>query len=158
TDRNQFLHKLHKQISDLQEVSTVEECDVVLVFCPIVSRAGIDIEVALKQLINVPILLVVLHSHTFDPERTVPDSYRHVKQKNTITVDCPFHEDKGLLKCRKNNDAMKKMTNIKKWMIFINTEYPAQDRLYSIYLSLLSQKSRELSWKLKNNLSAIKRK
>ncbi|XP_076866875.1 uncharacterized protein LOC143518321 [Brachyhypopomus gauderio] len=43
-----FLQRLHKQIPDLQEVSTVEECDVILLFCPIVSSARTDIEAALK--------------------------------------------------------------------------------------------------------------
>ncbi|XP_076866908.1 uncharacterized protein LOC143518353 [Brachyhypopomus gauderio] len=106
-----FLQMLHKQIPDLQEVSTVEECDVILLFCPIVSRAGTDIEAALKLITEAdskPAVLVVLH-HTFDPYCTVPDSSRSVTRENTTTVDCLFHEDQGLLQCRKNNEAMRRV-------------------------------------------------
>ena len=40
---------LHTEMQ-LKEVFTVEESDVILVFCPIVSRAGTDIEAALQEL------------------------------------------------------------------------------------------------------------
>lgn len=52
--------------------------------------------------------LVVLH-HTFDPDTTVPDSSTAVKRQNLIVVDCLFHEDKGLLTCSKNTEAVKKV-------------------------------------------------
>ncbi|XP_076866873.1 uncharacterized protein LOC143518319 [Brachyhypopomus gauderio] len=106
-----ILQILHKQIPDLQDVSTVEECDVILLFCPIVSRAGTDIEAALTLITEAdskPAVLVVLH-HTFDPDSTVPDSSRSVTRKNTTTVDCLFHEYRGLLKCPKNEDTVKKI-------------------------------------------------
>ncbi|XP_076866904.1 uncharacterized protein LOC143518350 [Brachyhypopomus gauderio] len=107
-----FISRLHKQIPDLQEVSTVEECDVILLFCPIVSRAGSDIKSALKKLPETadskPAVLVVLHL-TFDRHYTVPDSSRYVTRENTTTVDCLFHEDCGLLNCLKNEEALKKV-------------------------------------------------
>ncbi|XP_076866974.1 uncharacterized protein LOC143518396 isoform X2 [Brachyhypopomus gauderio] len=106
-----FLQMLHKQIPDLQEVSTVEECDVILLFCAIVSRAGTDIEAALKlitEAVSKPAVLVVLH-HTFDPYCTVPDSSRSVTRKNMTTVDCLFHEDQGLLKCTRNTEAVSRV-------------------------------------------------
>ncbi|XP_076866905.1 uncharacterized protein LOC143518351 [Brachyhypopomus gauderio] len=107
-----FISRLHEQTPDLQEVSTVEECDVILLFCPIVSRAGTDIEAALKKLpeaaVSKPAVLVVLH-HTFYPDCTVPDSSRSVTRENTTTVDCLFYEDCGLLKCLKNEEALKKV-------------------------------------------------
>ncbi|XP_076866902.1 uncharacterized protein LOC143518348 [Brachyhypopomus gauderio] len=106
-----ILQILHKQIPDLQDVSTVEECDVILLFCPIVSRAGTDIEAGLTLITEAdskPAVLVVLH-HTFDPDYTVPDSSRSVTRKNTTTVDCLFYEYRGLLKCPKNEDAVKKI-------------------------------------------------
>ncbi|XP_076866995.1 uncharacterized protein LOC143518405 [Brachyhypopomus gauderio] len=106
-----FLQMLHEQTPDLQKVSTVEECDVILLFCPIVSSAGTDIEAALKlitEAVSKPAVLVVLH-HTFDPDRTVPNSSRSVTRENTTTVDCLFHEDCGLLKCLKNEEALKKV-------------------------------------------------
>lgn len=62
------------------------------------------------------VALVVLH-HTFDPECSVPDSSRVVNKENKedpenpLVVDCLFHEDKGLLQCRKNDEAVKKVAD-----------------------------------------------
>lgn len=53
-----------------------------------------------------PAVLVMLH-HTFDTECVVPESSKAVNRANTITVDCLFHEDQGLLRCKKNYDAIK---------------------------------------------------
>ncbi|XP_037389229.1 uncharacterized protein LOC108427060 isoform X3 [Pygocentrus nattereri] len=112
-----FVRILCKRRTALQEVLTVEECDVVLVFCPVVSRAGTDIEAALQELSDKsatkPAVLVVLH-HTLNPDLTVPDSSRAVNREKTLTVDCLFHEDKGLLQCRKNDEALCKVAD---WLI-----------------------------------------
>ncbi|XP_053532875.1 uncharacterized protein LOC108261615 isoform X8 [Ictalurus punctatus] len=108
--------KLQEVIPGLQKVQKVDESDFILVFCPIVSRAGTDIEAAVKNLNtlagNKPALLVVLH-HTFDPECVVPDSSRAVKRDDTITVDCLFHEDQGLLQCRRNNEGF---NSVSEWI------------------------------------------
>uniref|UniRef100_A0A8C8HSB8 Uncharacterized protein n=1 Tax=Oncorhynchus tshawytscha TaxID=74940 RepID=A0A8C8HSB8_ONCTS len=90
------------------EGSSTEECDVILAFCPIVSRAGTDIEAALEQIpAGKPVILVVLH-HTFDPDYTVPDSSRLVTRGDEIlTVDCLFHENQGLLECPRNESVLK---------------------------------------------------
>ncbi|GAA6077778.1 uncharacterized protein LOC113640196, partial [Tachysurus ichikawai] len=104
-----FIAQLKQKIPSLQKVNKVEECDFVLVFCPVVSRAGTDIESAEKKLdatsATKPAVLVVFH-HTFDPESVVPDSCRAVTRANTVTVDCLFHEDQGLLHCYKNTKAI----------------------------------------------------
>ncbi|XP_073716760.1 uncharacterized protein [Misgurnus anguillicaudatus] len=107
-----FIDTLKNQIQDLKEVRAMDESDIFMVFCPIVSRAGTDIEAALKRFkdstarkLNV---LVVLH-HTFDPEKTVPDSSRCVKRMDILIVDCLFYEDTGLLECQKNHDAIDKV-------------------------------------------------
>uniref|UniRef100_A0A8C8M6D2 Uncharacterized protein n=1 Tax=Oncorhynchus tshawytscha TaxID=74940 RepID=A0A8C8M6D2_ONCTS len=94
----------------LTEVTSLEECDVILAFCPIVSRAGTDIEAALEQIpAGKPVILVVLH-HTFDPDYTEPDSSRLVTRGDVIlTVDCLFHENQGLLKCPRNEEAILKI-------------------------------------------------
>lgn len=44
----QFFNTLSDHIKSLKEVPTVDDSHVVLVFCPVVSRAGTDIEAALK--------------------------------------------------------------------------------------------------------------
>ncbi|XP_034156362.2 girdin isoform X2 [Pangasianodon hypophthalmus] len=107
-----FIDRLKEQIP-LQEVLTENACDFILVFCPIVSRAGTDIDAAVKKLQNIsetkPAVLVVLH-HTFDRECVVPDSSRVVTRKNMIAVDCLFHEDQGLLQCSKNDESLSTTT------------------------------------------------
>uniref|UniRef100_A0A8C7RZA1 Uncharacterized protein n=1 Tax=Oncorhynchus mykiss TaxID=8022 RepID=A0A8C7RZA1_ONCMY len=94
------------------EVTSLEESDVILAFCPIVSRAGTDIEAAVQQIpAGKPVILVVLH-HTFNPDYTVPDSSRLVTRGDVIlTVDCLFHENQGLLKCPRNEEAILKILN-----------------------------------------------
>uniref|UniRef100_A0A8B9JF21 Uncharacterized protein n=1 Tax=Astyanax mexicanus TaxID=7994 RepID=A0A8B9JF21_ASTMX len=96
----------------LKEMS-VEECDAVLVFCPIVSRAGTDISAALQKLDaykeSKPTVLVILHQ-TLNPEFFVPENSRSVNRENTLTVDCLFQEGKGLLRCDRNQEALDKVT------------------------------------------------
>lgn len=41
---------LKEQISALQEVSTVEECEIILVFCPVIRGAALDYKAALEKL------------------------------------------------------------------------------------------------------------
>ncbi|XP_053474274.1 uncharacterized protein LOC128603683 isoform X2 [Ictalurus furcatus] len=130
-----IIKHLKDQIPDLQEVSAVEESDFILVFCPVVSRTGTDIEAAVQKLrtisVTKPAFLVVLH-HTFDPECVVPDSSRAVKRENTVTVDCLFHEDQGLLKCPKNDKSFATVTN------HIQPPVPRQT-LFSLNIASLGQ-------------------
>nr|XP_029487283.1 uncharacterized protein LOC115107789 isoform X1 [Oncorhynchus nerka] len=92
------------------EVMPQEESDVIMAFCPIVSRAGTDIEAALQQIpAGKPVILVVLH-HTSNLDYTVPDSSRLVTREDVIlTVDCLFHESQGLLECLHNEAAVKEI-------------------------------------------------
>lgn len=46
----EFLRNLSQRVSGLQEVRSVEQCDVILLFSPVVSRAEKDIKAALKKL------------------------------------------------------------------------------------------------------------
>ncbi|ROL55425.1 hypothetical protein DPX16_20801 [Anabarilius grahami] len=97
--RNQILHNLLRQIPNLKEVHSVKDCDVILVFCTIFSRAGTDIDAALNELnycsASKPAIFMVLH-HTFEPEKIIPDSSRYVTRMKTLTVDCLFNEDEEL--------------------------------------------------------------
>uniref|UniRef100_A0A672MN48 Si:dkey-58f10.6 n=1 Tax=Sinocyclocheilus grahami TaxID=75366 RepID=A0A672MN48_SINGR len=113
--KEEIITNVLQQISGLREL-TVEKCDAILVFCFIISRAGTDIDAVLNELKALseskPVVFMVLH-HTFDPEKTVPDSSRFVTRVNTVTVDCLFYEDEGLLKCGKNDEAL---TRILQWL------------------------------------------
>ncbi|KAF5900183.1 calponin homology domain-containing protein DDB_G0272472-like isoform X3, partial [Clarias magur] len=105
--------KLQELIPGLQKVQNLDDCDFILVFCP-ASCAGTDIEAAVRKLNtlpgNRPTVLVMLH-HTFDPEYVAPDSSRRANRENTVTVDCLFYEDQGLLQCFKNDEALSKVIN-----------------------------------------------
>ncbi|XP_024276183.2 uncharacterized protein LOC112250343 isoform X2 [Oncorhynchus tshawytscha] len=92
------------------EVISQEESDVIMAFCPIVSRAGTDIGAALQQIpAGKPVILVVLH-HTSNPDYTVPGSSRLVTRGDVkLTVDCLFHESQGLLECLHNEAAVKEI-------------------------------------------------
>ncbi|XP_045555198.1 uncharacterized protein isoform X2 [Salmo salar] len=107
----QFMSQLNKTTRCFTEVELPVESDVILAFCPIVSRAGTDIEAALQQIpIGKDALLVVLH-HTFNPDSTVPDSSRLVTRSDVIlTVDCLFYESQGgLLDCPRSDAAVSRV-------------------------------------------------
>ncbi|XP_073696888.1 uncharacterized protein [Garra rufa] len=112
-----IISTLQTRIEDLREVQTVDKSDIVMVFCPIVSRVGTDIDAALKAFSNYTetklAVLVVIH-HTFDPEKMVPESSKCVNRTDILTVDYLFYEDTGLLKCQKNSDSTDKVVN---WLI-----------------------------------------
>ncbi|KAI5608291.1 hypothetical protein C0J50_6762, partial [Silurus asotus] len=106
-----FMSMLKHQIP-LQEVRTAHECDMILAFCPVVSRAGTDIDAAQKKIndksADKPAFLIVLH-YTFNSECAVPESSRIVTRKNTITIDCLFYENRGFLQCHKNHSSFSKI-------------------------------------------------
>ncbi|XP_053345223.1 uncharacterized protein LOC128515183 isoform X2 [Clarias gariepinus] len=104
--RSAFIKRVCRLL-DVISVSKEKECDVKVVFCPIVSRAGTDIEAALLRLaLEKPTIVFVLH-HTFDPDYNAPSSSRYEKNK-LMLVDLLFHEDSGMLKCLKNDEAFSK--------------------------------------------------
>ncbi|XP_015207956.1 uncharacterized protein [Lepisosteus oculatus] len=84
----------------------------VLVFCPVHSRVGADIEEATKKIpTNKNAVLVVMH-HTHDPNRVLSESSRLVNRTNIVeTVDCLFHETVGLLECEVNTQAIVKVSS-----------------------------------------------
>ncbi|XP_072543135.1 uncharacterized protein [Salminus brasiliensis] len=148
-----FIRKLIDGKPDLKEVSTVEECDVILAFCPVASRAGTDIESALKKLQQLsetkPAVLLVLH-HTSDPEATVPDSSRSVDRGNTLTVDCLFHEDRGLLQCSRNQRALEKVTQWIKPQMKPDVPGPTADETQKAELEKLKREITKKDNELKN--------
>lgn len=51
-------------------------------------------------------VFVVLH-HTFDQDYIAPDSRFFITNNKEFAIDCLFHEDQGLLKCPRNDDAIR---------------------------------------------------
>ncbi|XDV20473.1 hypothetical protein PO909_025796 [Leuciscus waleckii] len=106
---DEFKKSLHNKVSGLKEVYSLEQCQFTLFFCTIVSRAGTDIDAAMKYIDQVtigftPVILVILHS-TFDPERIIPDSNNAIKRHDIFAVDCLIF-DNELLRCQKNDNAI----------------------------------------------------
>uniref|UniRef100_A0A087Y7N6 Uncharacterized protein n=1 Tax=Poecilia formosa TaxID=48698 RepID=A0A087Y7N6_POEFO len=93
------------------KVSSPEECDYFLVFCPVVSRVAADISGALARVpANKPGILVVLH-HTSDANLALAESSRQVHDLNVIlTVDFLFW----------NDDLLDSSCNNKSWNLIQN--------------------------------------
>ncbi|XP_027030025.2 uncharacterized protein LOC113660615 isoform X1 [Tachysurus fulvidraco] len=97
--------------SNLHEVQSIKQSNVIIAFVPVVSRAGTDIQSAMKIIPeDKPVVLVILH-HTFDPDIVVPDVRSYVDMTDVFVVDCLFHEDQGLLRCLRNDDAIEAVTD-----------------------------------------------
>ncbi|XP_047664456.1 uncharacterized protein LOC125140216 isoform X2 [Tachysurus fulvidraco] len=101
----------HLTTSEFHEVQAMNKSDVIIAFVPVVSRAGTDIQSAMEIIpVDKPVVLVMLH-HTFDPDIVVPDVRSYVNRTDVFVVDCLFHEDQGLLRCLRNDDAIKAVTD-----------------------------------------------
>ncbi|XP_073807252.1 uncharacterized protein isoform X2 [Danio rerio] len=81
--------------------------DVYLAFCPVVSDTKTNIDATLKNIKDdKPTILVVLHQ-TLEKEAVVSKSSTFVERENMLVLDCLFYEGKGLLACKKNEEAYK---------------------------------------------------
>ncbi|KAK1889273.1 Lon protease [Dissostichus eleginoides] len=98
------------------KVSSPEQSDYLVLFCPIASRVGTDIGEAMDKISGgKPIVLVVMH-HTYDKDYFVPESRRLVENPDVIvTVDVLFHESKMLI-CNRNDMAWSKF----KWVLVVS--------------------------------------
>ncbi|XP_031693080.1 uncharacterized protein LOC109900772 isoform X2 [Oncorhynchus kisutch] len=102
---------LMKQVDDLavglkREETRPEDCQVIIAFCPITSRVGTDIDVAMSKVqSNKDVILVVMH-HTFDhcfvtSQRSASHYINIVEEVNVL-----FHDSMGLLRCETNDKAV----------------------------------------------------
>ncbi|CAL9699018.1 unnamed protein product [Knipowitschia caucasica] len=84
-------------------------CQVLLLFCPIVSRFEADIASALNRVKadeSPKVILVAMH-HTFSPDHVVPPKTQHRHEGVDVPlVHCLFHETMGLLRCPRNKNAV----------------------------------------------------
>ncbi|XP_063324697.1 uncharacterized protein LOC134623536 [Pelmatolapia mariae] len=109
----------HKQLLDRLTTSSrdtvlnllsQEDGEVIIVFCPVVSRMGTDVEAATAKITgDKPVILVVMH-HTYEA-KPVP-SVKTWKEscKVVLCVHVFYHEKfNGLLSCQENNDAVSKI-------------------------------------------------
>ncbi|KAJ3606423.1 hypothetical protein NHX12_025944, partial [Muraenolepis orangiensis] len=94
------------------EVTSSDQCDYILAFCVISTRAGIDIqETKDKCPAGKPVILVLLH-HTFDTEKSVfPRPGVTFWDSILLTVDLLFYEGR-LLDCPHNEQELQKVLDV----------------------------------------------
>ncbi|XP_035860353.1 uncharacterized protein LOC118495625 [Sander lucioperca] len=90
----------------------LQECDIIIIFCPIRSRVGSDVEAAMREDSvssgGKPVILVLMH-HTRDPDySTSVRRWSETFQNVVLDVHVLFHEtQRGLLLCSRNDRAVK---------------------------------------------------
>ncbi|XP_048063405.1 uncharacterized protein si:ch211-245h14.1 isoform X1 [Megalobrama amblycephala] len=102
-----------KQLKGVTE-SGLWDCQLILVFCPVVSRSGTDIEEALRKIpADKPAVLVTMH-HTFNPNYMCPSYNISSSQANIVEhVNILFHDSQqGLLRCATNEHAITKLQSV----------------------------------------------
>ncbi|XP_007578847.1 uncharacterized protein LOC103156655 [Poecilia formosa] len=87
---------------------------VTLLFCPITSRVGSDVEAAMSNLSGDQNVILVLMHHTRDPSySTVGTDWADVYPNVISSVHVLFHESvPGLLTCSQNNMAVDQMLRV----------------------------------------------
>ncbi|XP_058611264.1 uncharacterized protein si:ch211-245h14.1 isoform X2 [Onychostoma macrolepis] len=98
------------QLKGVKE-SDLWDCQLILAFSPVTSRAGTDTEEALKKIpADKPAVLVTMH-HTFSPTYVCPSLNLASSQVNIVEhVHVLFHDSyHGLLRCPANENAMAKL-------------------------------------------------
>lgn len=93
---------------NLQETQQDEDSQVIIVFCPIVSRAGTDVETALQDVsVTKPVILVMMHHSR---KAQTPPTVKPCIHAVMLVVNVFFHETvPGLLKCPQNDEAIVSM-------------------------------------------------
>ncbi|KAF4090892.1 hypothetical protein AMELA_G00030770 [Ameiurus melas] len=107
----EILRRLKERL-ELREAYAENHGDVVIAFVPIVSRAGTDIEAALQKIprTSQPVVLMALH-FTFDENYIAPNSAWNINRDDVLAVDLLCYEDLGLLRCQRNDEALKAVTD-----------------------------------------------
>lgn len=89
-----------------------EDYQITIVFCPISSRIGTDVEAAMTKVKGgKPVILVLMH-HAHEPKYTTSMRTWHDNPEPEVVlhVNVFFHETiPGLLTCQQNNDAVSKI-------------------------------------------------
>ncbi|RXM34788.1 Solute carrier family 35 member F6 [Acipenser ruthenus] len=105
-----FLDKLSQNLRSMGIAIQKQACDynsdkVLLLFCPIISRIGTDIDAVIQNISSYKkVILVVMH-HT--RKNVSSESSRLVNKSNVLeTVDCLYYETDGLYNCDANAQAI----------------------------------------------------
>ncbi|XP_048841304.1 uncharacterized protein LOC125714603 [Brienomyrus brachyistius] len=97
-----FIQKLKLQI----ELCSAESSNVILLFCPVVSRIGTDMEAAMDRVtVKKPVIRVFMH-HCHKPSDMTNITVQPSRGNIVQVVHCAFLEYGGLLQCSENNQAV----------------------------------------------------
>ncbi|XP_036438460.1 uncharacterized protein si:ch211-245h14.1 [Colossoma macropomum] len=89
--------------------SSLEDCSVILVFCPIATRAGTDVEAAIQKIQGPKAAILVVMHHTQDQEHTGVNPRTLSAKPNIVEcVNVLFHDSVPglLLSCNANKQAI----------------------------------------------------
>ncbi|XP_068198377.1 uncharacterized protein [Antennarius striatus] len=105
----QLMEKVKSQ-DEIQFLESNEDHSINVVFCPITSRIGTDVEDALTEVKDdKPVILVVMH-HTFGSDHVQSVKPSFANSNVVLYVEVFFHMSKpGLLTCKRNNAAAYKI-------------------------------------------------
>ncbi|XP_029981780.1 uncharacterized protein LOC115413174 isoform X2 [Sphaeramia orbicularis] len=108
-----------EQVTSLQSlkvdmVSNPQDCDVVVIFCPIVSRVGSDVEAAMRRIPEClgqkPVILVLMHHLRKEDNSIEETDWSHLYPNVKKEIHILFHETmNGLLRCKRNDEAIQKL-------------------------------------------------
>lgn len=113
-------HRAEEQILEkmrgfLELIPTDEaRCDVVFLFCVVISRVGSDVECAMdkipERLQKKPLVLVVMHHQRKPDFQTSGVEWSSKYDKVKSHVEVLYHDStRGLVSCNKNEDAIMKL-------------------------------------------------
>ncbi|XP_047243920.1 uncharacterized protein LOC124881954 isoform X3 [Girardinichthys multiradiatus] len=108
----QILEQLKRSAQQLNLVESNDDCQIVFVFCPIVSRIGTDVEVAMKMVTGYePVMLVLMH-HAHEAKH-VPTMATWYCSPNILQHFNVFYHEKmrGLITCKENDVAISAIQN-----------------------------------------------
>ncbi|XP_028249948.1 enolase-phosphatase E1-like isoform X2 [Parambassis ranga] len=98
------------------ESSSVQECDIIIVFCPIFSRIGSDVGAvkshAAVSSTNKPVIVVLMH-HTRDEEFSPGGRKWFEDPRFVLEAHVLFHQtQRGLLQCAHNDQAVREIQRV----------------------------------------------
>ncbi|XP_030283424.1 uncharacterized protein LOC115587642 [Sparus aurata] len=94
-----------------------QECDIIIVFCPITSRVGSDVEAAMRKIPagDKRVILVLMHHTRRVDFSTDIKKWSETYQNVVLDVHVLFHETQpGLLKCPRNDEAVQQIQTVLK--------------------------------------------
>uniref|UniRef100_UPI003AAD8479 uncharacterized protein n=1 Tax=Centroberyx gerrardi TaxID=166262 RepID=UPI003AAD8479 len=85
-----------------------QDCQIVIVFCPISSRPVPDVEAAMSDIRDdKPVILVMMnHTHNANYVTAPRTTWSTIKQEIVLDVNVLYHDMHGLLSCPKNERAV----------------------------------------------------